>query len=105
LLVHFSIDEVSSRTVVAGVEFGKPSSLFVFSHTAANLVGVGPNHGCVMANSCAKFERLDPFVAEQGDLLVPILDGPGPIRLGAGYALFVDVQILTSLESADLSTF
>lgn len=100
-----SVDKVSRRAVVARVELGEPLALAVLGHAAPHFVRVGPEHGCVVANGFAEFEGLDPFVAEESDLFIPIRDCPRPVGGGRFDALLVNVKVLSDVESADLPAF
>lgn len=57
-----------------------------------------------MADGRGEAEWLDAAPTEKLDLVVPIRDGPGPVRGGAPLGLFVDVEVLPDSESVDSST-
>ena len=54
VFVHLTVDEVSGRAVVAGVQLGEPLAVDEGRHAAADLVGVGPDHGRVVADGKAE---------------------------------------------------
>lgn len=52
-----------------------------------------------MADGGAEAEGLDVALAEEGDLVVPVGDGSGPVGLGTQLSLLVDVQVLSHAET------
>jgi len=49
-----AVDEVSRRTVIAGVQLDEPFALNIGGQATAHAVRVGPDHCGVVSNSCAK---------------------------------------------------
>lgn len=52
--VHLSTDVISTGTVVAGIKFRKPFAVPELRQTTTNPIGIGPDHGRVMANGSAE---------------------------------------------------
>jgi len=104
LFVHFSIDEVTIWSIVAGVQCAEPFALPVGCSTTSNLLCIGPNQLGVVSIGGSKLEWFYFVFAKESDLIIPVCDCPLPVCVSQSDALLVDVQILTNTKSVDLST-
>jgi len=103
LLVHGAPDEVAVGPVVAGVQRGEPLALLVRRCSTSNLISICPDQLRVVTSRHHKLERLNPFVAEEFNFVVPVCDRLFPVVFGQTKALLVDVQILTNSEPVHFS--
>lgn len=102
--VHFSSNIVTCWTVVTSVKLGKPLAINELGHTAAHLVGVGPDHGGVVPDVGAEPKGLYSIPGEELDLVVPVRDAPGPVGSGTLSALLINVEVLADQKSGNFST-